>query len=165
MGLFFNAGKDLKVATQDANALVAHLGLYCAYEEARRRCKDPKFTFQQQPGRWERVTDILAKRAGRSSTSLILSLEIPQEHSRYAAIGQPVEITFSSHPSEVYTGRVEAVLQAAPFRVRIKLDDQDVEDHLPAGRTGVAAVFTERANSRVIRRVMLRQTVSVDYVD
>ena len=164
MGLFFSAAKvNSKLATQDANALVAHYGLYCALEEARRRCRDPKFTYQHQPGRWERVTDILAQRTGRSNRSLMFGLEIPQDHSRFAAIGQPVEVTFNSHPSELYTGHVEAVLQAAPFLVRIKLDDQDVGEQLPAGPMGVAAVFTERANaSQVTRRVVLRQTVTLD---
>jgi multidrug resistance efflux pump len=75
----------------------------------------------------------------------IFGAEIPQIYARYVAVGQPAEVTFKFFPGVVYTARVEAVLQAiatgqaqvgglavaptsvqaAPFVVRFKLDDQE----------------------------------------
>jgi hypothetical protein len=180
---FFGGAKpNLKLAARDADALIAHYGAFLAFEEARRRCTDPKFRFQDDTGHWERVTSILARRTGRQNKSLIFDLEIPQDHTQYVAAGQMVEITFKAHPGEVYTGRVEAVqpavasghpqagnfarhdIQSAPLLVRIKLDDQDVAKPLPAGGTGLTAIFTDQAG-RVIRQVALRQTAIVDYVN
>ena len=97
-----------------------------------------------------------------------------------------MEITFKTFPGEVFTGQVEAVLQAiatgqaqprglavapsdiqaAPFVVRVRLDDQEVARRLPAGSTGVAAIFTGRVTaSHVIRKVVLRQTAILNYVN
>ena len=113
-------------------------------------------------------------------------MEIPQVYSRYVEVGQPVEITFKTLPGGVYAGSVEAVLQAiasgqtqvgglaiaptqiqsAPFVVRIKLDDQDVARRLPAGSTGLAAIFTDHVKAaHVIRKVVLRQTAIINYVN
>jgi hypothetical protein len=89
-------------------------------------------------------------------------------------------------PGAVYTGRVETILQAiatgqtqtsglavaptdvetAPFVVRVKLDDDAAARRLPAGSTGLAAIFTDHvAISHVIRRVVLRQTAILNYVN
>jgi len=89
-------------------------------------------------------------------------------------------------PGVVYTGRVETILQAiatgqtqtsglavaptdvetAPFIVRVKLDDDAAARRLPAGSTGLAAIFTDHvAMSHVIRRVVLRQTAILNYVN
>jgi multidrug resistance efflux pump len=113
-------------------------------------------------------------------------VEIPQVYARYVAVGQPVEITFKTFPGEVLSGRVETVLQAiasgqtqvgglavapteiqsAPFVARIKLDDQDVAQRLPAGSTGLAAIFTDHVKAaHLIRRVVLRQTAIINYVN
>jgi RND family efflux transporter MFP subunit len=120
------------------------------------------------------------------TSETILGVEIPQISARYVQVGQPVEITFKIFPGEVFTGHVEAVLQAiatgqtqpgglavapsevqaAPFVVRIKLDDQEVARRLPAGSTGLAAIFTDRVQaSHVIRKVVLRQTAILNYVN
>jgi hypothetical protein len=57
-------------------------------------------------------------------------------------------------------------VQAAPFIVRIKLDDPEMARRLPAGSTGLAAIFTERVKaSHVIRQVLLRQTAILNYVN
>jgi hypothetical protein len=57
-------------------------------------------------------------------------------------------------------------LSAAAFVVRIKLDDQDVARRLPAGSTGLAAIFTDHVTvTHVIRRVVLRQTAILNYVN
>ena len=96
------------------------------------------------------------------------------------------EITFKMLPGVVHTGRVEAVLQAiasgqpqvgglavaptevqsAPFIIRIKLDDADVAQRLPAGSTGLAAIFTDHVRaSHIIRKVVLRQTAILNYIN
>jgi multidrug efflux pump subunit AcrA (membrane-fusion protein) len=57
-------------------------------------------------------------------------------------------------------------VETAPFIVRIKLDDGDAARRLPAGSTGLAAIFTDHvAISHVIRRVVLRQTAILNYVN
>jgi RND family efflux transporter MFP subunit len=120
------------------------------------------------------------------TSETILGVEVPQISARYIQVGQAVEITFKIFPGEVFPGRVEAVLQAiatgqtqpgglavapsdiqaAPFVVRIKLDDQEVARRLPAGSTGLAAIFTDRVRaSHVIRKVVLRQTAILNYVN
>jgi hypothetical protein len=94
--------------------------------------------------------------------------------------------TAARPPGQIYTGRVEAVLQAiangqtqvgglavapseiqsAPFVVRIKLDDQELARRLPAGSTGLAAIFTDHMQvSHVIRKVVLRQTSMLNYIN
>jgi RND family efflux transporter MFP subunit len=116
----------------------------------------------------------------------IVGAEIAQIDARYVAVGQPVEVTFKTFPGEVHTGKVEAVLQAiatgqtqpgglavapsevqtTPFVVRIRLDDQELAKRLPAGSTGLAAIFTDRVKaSHVIRQVVLRQTAILNYVN
>jgi multidrug resistance efflux pump len=120
------------------------------------------------------------------TSDTIFGVEIPQINARYVAVGQPVEVTFKIFPGEVYSGRVETVLQAiasgqiqvggvavtptdihaAPFIIRIKLDDESLARRLPAGSTGLAAIFTDHiAISHVIRRVVLRQTAILNYVN
>jgi hypothetical protein len=55
--------------------------------------------------------------------------------------------------------------QAAPFVVRVALNDPAFAQRLPAGSTGVAAIFTERVKmAHVIRKVLLRQTAIMNYV-
>ena len=100
--------------------------------------------------------------------------------------GQEVELTFKFAPGQVYSGKVESVLQAiapgqtqtsgtavmpkevqsAPFVVRVKLDDEDFARRLPAGSTGTAAIFTEHVKvSHIIRRVLLRQIAILNYIN
>lgn len=120
------------------------------------------------------------------TSETIFGAEIPQIYARYIEVGQPIEITFKTFPGEVFPGRVETVLQAiatgqtqvsglavsptevqaAPFVVRIKLDDQEVAQRLPAGSTGLVAIFTDRVKAaHVIRKVVLRQTAILNYVN
>jgi len=59
----------------------------------------------------------------------------------------------------------EAV-SAAPFIVRIRLDDEAFAARLPAGAAGDAAVFTDRVRAaHVIRRVLLRQIAITNYIN
>jgi multidrug resistance efflux pump len=119
------------------------------------------------------------------TSSTIAVLEVQQIDARYIKPGQQVELAMKFLPGRIVTGRVEAVLQAiasgqaqvsgqaamprpvqaAPFLVRIALDDAALAASLPAGSTGSAAVFTERvAASHVIRRVLLRQQAILNYL-
>lgn len=86
------------------------------------------------------------------SSEAILGAEVPQISVRYVTVGQPVEVTFRPLPGAVFPGRVEVIVQAfasgqtqvsgsaiapsevqaAPFIVRIRLDDQQVTKHRPA---------------------------------
>jgi RND family efflux transporter MFP subunit len=119
------------------------------------------------------------------TSSTIAVVEVQQIDARYIEPGQPVEFALKFLPGRIITGRVEAVLQAiasgqaqvsgqaatprpvqaAPFLVRVALDDAALATSLPAGSTGTAAIFTERVTtSHVIRRVLLRQQAILDYL-
>lgn len=120
------------------------------------------------------------------TSDTMLAAEIAQIYARYIEPNQPVEVTFKFFPGKIFTGQVEAVLQAvssgqvqpsglavtpkqveaAPFVVRIQLDDADVLKRLPAGSTGDVAIFTEHVKaSHVIRRVMLRMSAILNYIN
>ncbi len=120
------------------------------------------------------------------TSETIIGVEIQQINARYIAPGQPVELTFKFMPGRIYTGKVETVLQAlstgqtevsgqavtprdvqaAPFAVRVKLDDMEFARRLPAGSTGTAAIFTDRVKvAHVIRKVLLRQIAITNYVN
>lgn len=119
------------------------------------------------------------------TSETILGIEIAQIDSRYVAPGQPVEVTFKFLPGEIHAGKVVAVIQAiatgqiqasgsavaprqvtaAPFLVRVKLDDDKLAASLPAGAAGSAAIFTDHVEvAHVIRKVLLRQTAILNYV-
>ena len=120
------------------------------------------------------------------TSETMLAAEIAQIYARYIEPGQRVEATFKFLPGKIYSGHVETVLQAvssgqiqpsglavtpkqveaAPFVVRIKLDDIDVLKRLPAGSSGEVAIFTDHVKaSHVIRRVMLRMTAILNYIN
>ena len=120
------------------------------------------------------------------TSDTIIGVEIAQIDARYIEPGQFVEATFKFFPGRVFPGKVETVLQAlstgqtqvsgqavtprqiqaAPFAVRIRIDDADVARRLPAGSTGDAAIFTDRVKaSHVIRRVLLRQIAILNYIN
>jgi RND family efflux transporter MFP subunit len=112
-------------------------------------------------------------------------VEVPQIYARYIEPGQKVELTYKFLPGKVFTGVVETVLQAiasgqaapsgtavtpvqitaAPFVVRVKLDDATLADRLPAGSAGTAAIYTDHVKaSHIVRQVVLRQEAIVNYV-
>lgn len=120
------------------------------------------------------------------TSDTILVTEIPQIYARYIAPGQNAEVTFKFLPDQIFTGKVEAVLQAVstgqaqvsglaiapkeitspPFVVRIALDDSTLAASLPAGSTGDVAIFTDHAKpTHVIRRVMLRMVAIMNYIN
>ena len=119
------------------------------------------------------------------TSDTLIGVEIAQDDARYIAPGQEVEVTFKYLPGQVFSGKVETVLQAiatgqvqtsglavqsksvsaAPFVARIRLDDAKLADSLPAGSTGTAAIFTDHVKAaHVIRKVLLRQTAIMNYV-
>jgi RND family efflux transporter MFP subunit len=119
------------------------------------------------------------------TSETIVGVEIPQIDARYVAPGQDIEVTFKFIPGVVYSGKVESVLQAiatgqvqtsgaavvpkaiqaAPFVVRVTLDDKEFAKRLPAGSAGDAAIFTDRVKpAHVIRKVILRQIAIMNYV-
>jgi RND family efflux transporter MFP subunit len=116
----------------------------------------------------------------------IVGVQVQQIYARHIAPGQPVELAFKFLPGKVYTGRVVALLpatelgqtqasgtavgavnvQATPFAVRVALDDPAVARQLPAGTTGTAAIYTTSAKpTHIIRRVMIRMTAWLNYVN
>lgn len=120
------------------------------------------------------------------TSETIIGTEIAQNAARYIEAGQPVEVTFKFLPGQIHKAHVETVLQAvstgqfqpsglavtpkdvstAPFVVRLKLDDAELAGRLPAGSTGEAAIFTDHVKpSHVVRRVMLRMTAILNYVN
>lgn len=120
------------------------------------------------------------------TSETIVGVELSQTTARYLRVGQPVEMTFKVRPGRIYTGKVETVLQAiatgqvqtsgsavmpkeidaAPFAVRVRLDESGVAEQLPAGATGTAAIFTDHVRpAHVIRRVILRQIAIVNYIN
>ncbi|MHB0771636.1 HlyD family secretion protein [Bradyrhizobium sp. 5.13L] len=119
------------------------------------------------------------------TSDTLIGVEIAQIDARYVEPGQEVEVTFKFAPGQVYSGKVESVLQAiatgqtqtsgtavmpkaietAPFVVRVKLDDAALAQYLPAGSTGQAAIYTTHVRaSHFIRRVLLRQVAILNYV-
>jgi multidrug resistance efflux pump len=120
------------------------------------------------------------------TSDTIIGVEIAQIDARYIRRGQPVELTFKFMPGWVYTGKVEAVLQAiatgqvqtsglaatpkpiqsAPFVVRVRLDDSKFANELPAGSTGTAAIYTDHVKvAHIIRKVILRQIAILNYIN
>ncbi len=120
------------------------------------------------------------------TSETIVGVAVSQIDTRYVAPGQEVEVTFKFAPGKIYTGKVVAILQAistgqtrptglavtpeeveaAPFVVRIALDDAEFARRLPAGSAGDAAIFTDHVKStHVIRRVLLRQLAILNYIN
>ena len=111
------------------------------------------------------------------SDKRVILVQIQQSYLRHVEPGQPIEITLKMLPGQVFTGTVEHVIRGvsqgqvsptgvlaapqevvpAPFPVRIRLDDESVVSHLPAGADGSAAIYTTGPLSAiyVIRRVMI----------
>ena len=88
-------------------------------------------------------------------------------HGKASDINEAVLQAIAS--GQVQTGGLAiapAEVQAAPFVARIKLDDAAIATRLPAGTTGLAAIFTEHVKAaHVIRKVLLRQTAIMNYVN
>jgi len=56
--------------------------------------------------------------------------------------------------------------QTVPFVVRVALDDKEFAASLPAGSSGEAGIFTDRARiTYIIRKIMLRQIAILNYIN
>jgi multidrug resistance efflux pump len=120
------------------------------------------------------------------TSDTLIGVEVAQIDARYVRPGQPVEVTFKFMPGQVYSGKVESVLQAIgsgqvqtsglavtpkgdvtpPFVARIRLDDAGIANRLPAGSTGDAAIYTDHVQlAHIIRKVLLRQIAITNYIN
>ena len=120
------------------------------------------------------------------TSETVVGVEIQQIYTRYIEPSQEVEVTFKFYPGQVFAGKVVSVLEAtstgqvlatgtavtpkqvtaAPFVVRVKLDDDKLAASLPAGTAGDAAIYTPHIKpSHIIRKVILRQIAIVNYVN
>jgi multidrug resistance efflux pump len=120
------------------------------------------------------------------TSDTLIGVEIAQIDARYIEPGQQAEVTFKFMPGQVFPGKVESILQAvatgqvqtsglavtpkgvaaAPFVVRIRLDDAGIATALPAGSAGDAAIFTDHVKvAHIIRKVLLRQIAILNYVN
>ncbi len=121
-----------------------------------------------------------------STTETVVGVAVQQIYTRYIEPGQEVEVTFKFLPGQVFTGKVVALLEAtstgqvltsgtavaprqvtaAPFAVRVKLDDAKLAASLPAGTAGSAAIYTAHIKpAHIIRKVILRQIAILNYVN
>jgi multidrug resistance efflux pump len=104
----------------------------------------------------------------------------------FVEIGDEVELAFDRLPGRTLTGRVDSIVpgtgqgqlppsgvlmawtdQPIPgrFGVRLKIDDQYRDLPLAAGASGVAAVYTDRAQAiRIVRKVVIRMTSWLNYI-
>ncbi len=56
-------------------------------------------------------------------------------------------------------------INAAPFVIRVNLDDGSLADRLPPGSVGSAAIYAEHAKvTHIIRQVVLRQQAILNYI-
>ncbi|MBW2288627.1 MAG: HlyD family secretion protein [Deltaproteobacteria bacterium] len=99
--------------------------------------------------------------------------------------GDAVEIAFDRLPGRILNARVQAIIPATgqgqlppsgalmewttspiPGRFGVALELGDIGDlTIPAGTSGVAAVYTDRAQAiRIIRKVVIRMTTWLNYV-
>ncbi|MDJ0837275.1 MAG: efflux RND transporter periplasmic adaptor subunit [Acidobacteriota bacterium] len=116
----------------------------------------------------------------------VLAAQVHQSHLRFIEPGHAVEIAFKLFPGKIYSGTVEFVtragalgqvlpggtikppqnMAAAPFYVRIKLDDAELMEKMPAGAMGDVAFYTDKGKpTHIIRKVMVRMTTYVNFIN
>jgi len=121
-----------------------------------------------------------------STAETVVGVQVQQIYTRYIESGEEVEVTFKFFPGQVFAGKVVSVLEAtstgqvltsgtavaptqvtaAPFGVRVKLDDAKLAASLPAGTAGDAAIYTPHIKpAHIIRKVILRQIAILNYVN
>ena len=102
------------------------------------------------------------------TSETIVGVEITQNNARYVAAGQPVELTFKLLPGKVYTGKVASILpalasgqtqvsgqavtpksiEAVPFVVRVKLDDDRLAESFPPEASAMRRYSPSTSGSR-----------------
>ncbi len=115
----------------------------------------------------------------------IVAAQIEQIYMRYIEPGQPAEIAFKLYPGKVYAATVESITPGSalgqisptgqlpgefpevhgPLFVRLKLDDEQFANTLPAGATGEAAIYSPKGKPvQIIRKVMIRLSSIKNYI-
>jgi multidrug resistance efflux pump len=117
----------------------------------------------------------------------VVAATLAQEFSANVKPGDEVELCLDVYPGKTLHGRVDSVIRAtgegqiavsgtlpttstkvkaARVPIRIILNDEDRQNYpLPAGASGAAAVYTDRAPSfKMVRRVMLRWYTWLNYI-
>lgn len=114
---------------------------------------------------------------------------IPQTRLRFVKAGQPVEITFSFKPGQIFKATVEEVVsinasgQLPPsgvlpslnalygqpnemMGVAVQIDHPDIDvASLPGGADGEAAIYTQSAQfTHLVRRIMIRMDAWLNYL-
>ncbi len=113
-------------------------------------------------------------------------VQIHQIHTRYIEPGQKAEVTFKTIPGKVFPATVMYLVPvtsqgqapvsgyavkpmstvAAPFLVRLKLDDQALAASLKPGAVADVAIYTSHSKAaHLIRQVMIRMTAIINYVN
>jgi len=115
----------------------------------------------------------------------VIGAQIHQIYLRHVEPGQPAEVTFKMYPGEVFDAEVELVIPGTaqgqvvpsgnlpspretapgPFMVRLKLNDEDVAQRLPAGAVGTVAIYSGKMTPiYVIRRVMIWMDAWLNFI-
>jgi multidrug resistance efflux pump len=120
-----------------------------------------------------------------TSTRMIIA-SFSQGALAFVEIGDEVELAFDRLPGRTLTGRVDSIVPATGqgqlppsgillewtdqpipgrFGVRLKIDEEYGELPLIAGASGVAAIYTDRAQTiRIVRKVVIRINSWLNYV-
>ena len=120
------------------------------------------------------------------TSETLVGAQIHQIYTRYIEPGQEAEITFKTLPGKVFPAKVMYLVPATaqgqvavsgaaaqglsttagPFGVRLKLDDPELEASLLPGALAEVAIYTPRSKAaHLIRRVMIRMTAILNYVN
>ena len=115
-----------------------------------------------------------------------VAVQIQQIYTRYIEPGQPAEVTFKTIPGKVFPATVVYMVPVTaqgqapvsglavqpitsapgPFFVRLKMDDPELEASLKPGAQADVAIYTQHTKpAHVIRRVMIRMTAILNYVN
>jgi RND family efflux transporter MFP subunit len=115
----------------------------------------------------------------------LIVVQIAQIYHRHLKLGQAVELALKTLPGRVLAGKIDGLVQvtsqgqgvisgivpppqqvqAEPFYVRIKLEDDKAATALPAGTVGTAAIYTDSVSAtHIIRKVMIRMEAYLNYI-
>ncbi len=115
----------------------------------------------------------------------IVVAQIQQIYMRYIEPGQPAEIALKMYPGKIYTATVESIAPGSalgqigptgmlpgefpevhgPLFLRLKLDDEQFANTLPAGATGEVAIYSPKGKpAQIIRKVMIRLSAIKNFI-
>ncbi len=120
------------------------------------------------------------------TTRYLLFASFPQNIVRYVKPGDPIEIALKSRPGEVFTGKVNAIVEATGegqftpsgqlvsaadlgssgmIAVRFDLDDEEVARSVALGTAGNVVIYTDRGKPfQVISKVVIRMNAWTYYL-